>query len=87
MGYAVEDEYTYDSWVTLVQVLHLSHTHTHHVLHIPRIAKRDIQNRLYSAKETYNLIGPTNRSHSISAKSAYTHTCVCIFVATVRRID
>jgi len=34
--------------------------------------KRDLQKRRYSAKETYNFIDPTDRSHPISDMSSYT---------------
>jgi len=56
--------------------------------------KRDLYKRLYSAKETCNLIHPTNRSHPIvdAAIREIEANCVCGIsssygVATVSRID
>jgi len=37
--------------------------------------KRDLQKRRYFAKETYNLIDPTDRSHSVSDTSQFWYLC------------
>jgi len=41
--------------------------------------KRALWKRLYSTKETYNLIDPTNWSHPISLIHIHTFSCMCLY--------
>jgi len=40
--------------------------------------KRALEKRHYSAKENYNFIDPTNRSHPIDVRSIHS-VCVCVY--------
>ena len=44
--------------------------------------KRALENRRYSAKDTYNLIDPTNRSHPIPARPNCKCRCMSMYVHT-----